>query len=456
MTDDHDAAFQPISGVRVSYMDFATLIEVRDALLSHPELHRDSDGMVAVANDVIEHGISTLPESYRHFRSNGKFDARTARRLALRLPLVAVTVGKQSNLKTFLLEKAPGLEADNYAFAKHFCERVMEHEVSKSTNISPATIRILRQMCRTKFERDLVTYAALHGVSDKTAEKLGVYNMGRVRASVDAKIQQFEETMVAARDICQCEDIVMLEALYPVLASAILEQKALLDEEEEEFQQITNECGAEVDWEGGTLVDMDGVSSTRHWGDPVELSPFASLLEDGRLSEDAAISLLNARKETYRLKYRMLRQAQAELSMLAPPKACADVTAKVPTIGKIIESLVREQEGGVNMWRSNGTLVWDGNKKIDRTLSYRRLAEAVSAHPDVKSAGVTVSKTTVFYLCAPNKERHRSALRHAAVADVKSRRARKGLIVKPNADTGYGFLMYSIMDEMLRCSVLLS
>lgn len=101
-----------------------------------------------------------------------------------------------------------------------------------------------------------------------------------------------------------------------------------------------------------------------------------------------------------------------------------------PDIGTTIEKFVESCSVGADAWRLTGLLTFDGNTTVGTKCTYRwTQAHLESVYNHHFSYG------TVVQLCVARNHRRLSAKRYKGVAQVMSRRARKGFMLKFNPDT---------------------
>ena len=94
---------------------------------------------------------------------------------------------------------------------------------------------------------------------------------------------------------------------------------------------------------------------------------------------------------------------------------------KFPNIGSKIESYVRSCDIGADKWRRTGVLTFDGNVRVKKKVTFKRIKEHLQS-----VYGEEISYGTIVQLCVARNKRHRSAKNYRGVAKVTSRRARKG------------------------------
>ena len=88
-------------------------------------------------------------------------------------------------------------------------------------------------------------------------------------------------------------------------------------------------------------------------------------------------------------------------------------------------------------------ITFDGNKKIEKKATFKRVKEHLENKYQRK-----ISYGTVVELCIARNKRRRSAARYKGVAKVIQKRARKGFNVKYNPDAHWSNALYSSLDAL--------
>ena len=114
---------------------------------------------------------------------------------------------------------------------------------------------------------------------------------------------------------------------------------------------------------------------------------------------------------------------------------------KHPNIGSDIESFVRSCDIGADRWRRTGVLTFDGNIRVRKKVTFGRIKEHLES-----LYGEKISYGTIVQLCVARNKRHHSAKNYRGVAQVTSRRARKGFSIKYNPDTHWSGAFYRNLD----------
>ena len=112
-----------------------------------------------------------------------------------------------------------------------------------------------------------------------------------------------------------------------------------------------------------------------------------------------------------------------------------------PDIGQTIEEFVKSCNVGPDAWRRTGVLTFDGNRNVKQKVTYERIRQ----HLELQY-GRHFSYGTVVQLCLARNQRHKSALRYKGVAQVTTRRARKGFEIRYNPDCHWRSSLYRGLD----------
>ena len=98
---------------------------------------------------------------------------------------------------------------------------------------------------------------------------------------------------------------------------------------------------------------------------------------------------------------------------------------------------------GADKWQRTGVLTFDGNANIKEKVTYRKIQEHLK-----EVYGRHFVYGTVVELCVARNKHHRSAKRYRGLANVTSRRARKGFTLKYNPDTHWSAAFYKALGQI--------
>lgn len=144
--------------------------------------------------------------------------------------------------------------------------------------------------------------------------------------------------------------------------------------------------------------------------------------------------------QKFRRKKARLLAEQRYLSCSAG-KNMKTIIDKHPNIGYEIESFVRSCDVGADRWRRIGVLTFDGNVRVKKKVTFRRIQEHLEL-----LYGEKISYGTLVQLCIVRNKKYSSAKNYRGVAQVMSWRARKGFSIKYNPDTHWSGAFYRNLD----------
>ena len=98
---------------------------------------------------------------------------------------------------------------------------------------------------------------------------------------------------------------------------------------------------------------------------------------------------------------------------------------------------------GADSWRRTGVLTFDGNTKLAQKVTYERIRAHLKKHYNRK-----FSYGSVVELCVARNKRRRSAVRYRGVAQVTTRRARKGFTLCYNPDAHWSAALYRGLNDL--------
>lgn len=193
-----------------------------------------------------------------------------------------------------------------------------------------------------------------------------------------------------------------------------------------------------IDIEEGNIVSESDESSSDDVTQRLDgvTSPF----------DDAGIALIKKRRAAIRRKAtRVVKKRIAEERLLRRRKSkkVSRILEDCSDIGKTIEDFVHKCGAGADAWRRTGVVTFDGNKKIGKKATFKRVKEHLEEKYQRK-----ISYGSVVQLCIARNKRRRSSARYMGVAKVIQKRARKGFNVKYNPDAHWSNALYSSLDAL--------
>ena len=137
------------------------------------------------------------------------------------------------------------------------------------------------------------------------------------------------------------------------------------------------------------------------------------------------------------------RLAEKRLLKRRRSKKVGKIISECPGVGEAIEDFVKQCGAGADAWRRTGALTFDGNRKVKKKATFRRIKEHLE-----EKYGRSISYGSVVQLCCARNKRRRSAARYHGLANVVSKRARKGFNIRYNPDQHWSSSLYSALDKL--------
>ena len=117
------------------------------------------------------------------------------------------------------------------------------------------------------------------------------------------------------------------------------------------------------------------------------------------------------------------------------------IVSQYPDIGQKIEEFVKSNNVGADQWRRTGVLTFDGNVRNAKKVTYKRIQQHL-----MSTYCRSFSYGTVVQLCIARNQRRQSAARYRGLAQVTTRRARKGFQLRYNPDFHWSNALYRGLD----------
>ena len=124
-------------------------------------------------------------------------------------------------------------------------------------------------------------------------------------------------------------------------------------------------------------------------------------------------------------------------------KKVSRILTQCPDIGKEIEQFVQDSGAGADAWRRTGVLTFDGNRKLKKKPTFKRIQQHLQ-----EKYNTHISYGSVVQLCIARNKRRRSAARYKGVAKVLQKRSRKGFNAKFNPDEHWSCAFYATLNEL--------
>ncbi len=119
------------------------------------------------------------------------------------------------------------------------------------------------------------------------------------------------------------------------------------------------------------------------------------------------------------------------------------ILKECPNIGKEIEKFVQESGVGADAWRRTGVLTFDGNRKVNKKVTFNRIKEYIEA-----KYGKKYSYGSIVQLCVARNARRRNSKNYKGVARITCRRSRKGFDLRFNPESHWSSALYKGLDHI--------
>ena len=489
---------------KVNQLTLHEYIEVRSYVCLY---HHDSDctkcpPMLSAAKMIVTNSICPLPNIFKTFFPNVTYHSYQAKRRLLQMPLATIRTGFPStgDSQIFIMEFFQGVNYSNL-------HRILElNRTSKpSLSINKKEVQELLLLSSSDRERETLKYAIfkVSGLTPTGArKKLGFGDMPERAARIEVAIQEIVDIRKAFDDIiearvktqvvlssgsgeddidedvsssieCVCDqetskqfDIILKQSLnwFEFHANVIetLEVPGncidgLLNAyhsqigscfTEEERKQI--DLSFEAFWADEVINEKRKIRSQQLCnGDIVtdsesdDPSMYQKAIQTNCVEGENVIT-----KKVDAIK-RQVRRARAKFIAnqhylgKKNSKALHSIAEKFPDIGSEIESYVSSCNVGADAWRRTGVLTFDGNQKIDKKCTYQRIQNHLK---DIYKQHISYG--TVVQLCVARNKRRLSAKRYHGLAEVTSRRARKGFQLRYNPDCHWSAALYRNLNAL--------
>ena len=214
-----------------------------------------------------------------------------------------------------------------------------------------------------------------------------------------------------------------------------LEEERLVEHSRQAYLFVKNSCQREQDIQNGEIISDSDASETELWQNGIS----DALGEDGRLM------IQKKRASLHRKAVRESRRKVMERRFLKRrrSKKVSRILQDCPGIGAAIEEFVAQCGAGADAWRRTGVVTFDGNKKVRKKATFRRIKDFLE-----NKYKRTFAYGTVVQLCIARNKRRRSAIRYQGVAKVVHKRARKGFNIRFNPDQHWSAAFYSALNNI--------
>ena len=482
---------------KVNQLTLHEYIDVRSYVCLH---HHDSDcmkcpPMLSAAKMIVTNSICPLPDIFKTFFPNVTYNSYQAKRRLLQMPLATIRIGLPSAgySQIFIMEFLKGVD---YSHLRRILE--LNKTSTPSLSINKKEVQELLLLTSSDRERETLKYAIykVSGLTPTAARKeLGFGDMPERAARIEVAIQEVIDIRKAFDDIietrvktqiplssdsgeddidedvsssveCVCDqdtsnklDIILKQSLnWFEFRANVIETLEVPSNCIDRFLNVYHQQIGSSFTEGERKqIDL---SFEAFWADEIineKRKRRSQQLSNGDIVTDSesddpsayqgGIQKCTERESIIAKKVdvikRQVRRARAKFIAnqhylgKKKSKALHSIAEKYPDIGSEIESYVASCNVGADAWRRTGVLTFDGNQKIDKKCTYKRIQDHLK---DVYKQHISYG--TVVQLCVARNKRRLSAKRYRGLAEVTSRRARKGFQLRYNPDCHWSAALY--------------
>ena len=348
---------------------------------------------------------------------NVSYFAKNARRKLVQMPLAAIGVGtkKMGTYCIYLVEKND-----------HTSYRVLQTLLNKTVSqdskqhITKNEVKELLYLAESEAERERLRYSIVRssGISSTESKKrYGFCDMNKRIERVQDGAQTAQNIMESMEKIAHLKEKGLLDAFGIELSSGSSESETdseLTDEPDKANRPDSNGLKSEND--DAIVVSTDNQIDTSC--NKLQTSSFKNQSEEDISTiespfEARAKVLIKKSRESLRRKVtRNAKRKIAEERLLKRSRSrkVSKVLQECPDIGKAIEDFVEACGAGADAWRRTGVITLDGNKKMEKKATFKRVKEHVEEKYPRK-----ISYGSVVQLCIARNKR-RSAARYRGVA----------------------------------------
>ena len=469
-----------------------TLLEFQNLCKSHTQTFKriNPANLVKIADIVLEEKVCLVTTLFKRVYPQLSYNVDTAKQHLLRLPLVCIRIGEVVDGKSYLvvMEKVNGAD---YGKIRELYNRSWK-SIGSPDLIKKEQVKDLLRLAESGRERELLRYAIYKssGLTPSMAKRhFGFEKMNERSTKVEKCMEEAKAIHVA------CDEMVKVK-LKALRMSGELELESssssggeikLTPEEVSEFTVAIRE--AQFNWfefaeriEQDDTVFLDAlfkqlcslspspfsaeqlsqikVSYEAYNADCLLYGHFReresrilngeivteSESDDLSLTKEADVEgVAKRRVEAIQQQIRRKRAKLIAKQNFLGRKKCirSNITSTYPEIGSVIEQFVQDCNIGADAWRRTGLLTFDGNKRVKQKCSYKAIKQHLESVYNRSFA-----YGTVVELCVARNARRLSAQRYKGVAQVISRRARKGFMLKFNPDTHWSSSFYSYLNVL--------
>ena len=477
---------------------------------THNSPCHECTSLLLIARGVEANGWKKLGEAFKSAFPNVTYTAAYARRRFLQMPLVCIRVDYKPGVhECYLLEHVPGV---NYQHFLHLFHTAAQRTPQQTATLGKQEVKSLLSVCTSDQERAYLRYAVFKasGLSATQARKhFGFQNITKHTKNVEEALERCQSIRNSIEKLANIQEKSLLislgipvqsdteesdeesndsadslsdaevcptgcEKTLPCLLEIIkksnfnwfeIMEVLTVQHRDVESEQLKEEIGAleltnkekqllNVSYEAFTASEqcerdrnlvadsLNGyiVSESEDEATPSEIqkasSPIDPQLHKVILKRRAAIRRKARREQAKKI-------AQANILSRKRSRKVQGILAKFPDIGTKIEEFVRNRNVGADKWRRTGLLTFDGNVKVSQKVTYERIRQHLQ-----EEYKCSFGYGTIVQLCVARNKRRRSALRYKGVAQVTTRRARRGFALRFNPDKHWSSALYRSLNYL--------
>ncbi|XP_041459979.1 uncharacterized protein LOC121411367 [Lytechinus variegatus] len=414
--------YSSLSGISMrNFIDTKNIICNR----THIQPCERCSAIVKMATAVDERGIVALKELY-HMTTDAGYKSDKAVRKIMQLPAVVFAAGAGKK-RLFVAEYVTNFDYNNMIHHLNLVPPKIQLHFSKDE------MKEICSLASSEKDRSLIKYVAIksHNLSAKQSKKrLGVHNPKMLLQNVADAIVQQKQIHDSMWDLA--------------LAQATAELKAAsgqdTDSDKDEVDSSTFSSDSDLDMTLTQSSEQPMIETESESDNPEEY-----LTIKDTSSKKAKEMVKKISKTILRRTERIAAKKLSKECLLKRklPKRVSRIVAKYPDIGKVMENYVHDNMVGADAWRRTGVLTFDGNLKRGKRVTYQRILEHLQDHYQDK-----FSYGTIVQLCACHNRKRISAKRYKGVAQITSRRARKGWNIRLNPDSHWSNTLYRDLDTL--------
>ncbi|XP_072163624.1 uncharacterized protein [Diadema setosum] len=380
--------------------------------------------ILKIGQMVHDSGIISLKELYCATTS-AVYKTDKALRLCMQLPLVAFAVGQKKVM--YVAE-----HCSNFDYQKMITHlRTMP---SEKIHLSKEDMKQICSMASSETDQALIKYVAMKAQNlnvTQSRRELGVQNPQKLVQTVEGAISQQEQIRDALWDLA------FIQASSGEKASL---SNAEGDSTSSESELQDSDSEMELSHSTTASSERSTVHTDSESDDPDDYVGVSSVSTQKAKDKVRKLSSI-----IFRRTQRSIAKKIAHSSLLKRrrPKAVSRILRKYPNIGKVMEEYVHANLVGADAWRRTGVYTFDGNLRRGKRVTYKRIWEHLQDY-----YGTKFSYGSVVQLCVTHNKRRISSKRYKGVAQITSRRARKGWNVRLNPDHHYSNAFYKDLDHL--------